>query len=153
MPTTEAEFTLEPADWAGHGPLLYAVRHAVFVQEQGVPEELEQDAFDPVCRHVLARDRQGDPIGVGRLSPDGRLGRLAVLRPWRGRGVGAALTRWLVEQARRQGLAEVTLHAQLQALDFYAALGFQAVGEPFIEAGIPHRLMLLPLSPHRESSP
>ncbi len=137
---------LEPADWASQKSALYGVRWAVFVQEQGVPASLELDAFDPLCRHVLVRDRQGAPIGTGRLSPDGRLGRLAVLRPWRGRGIGTALARWLVEQARRQSLPEVVLHAQVQALEFYATLGFQATGEVFPEAGILHRKMTLRLS-------
>lgn len=146
MKTVKAEYALEAATWETHGSELYRIRWLVFVEEQGVPEELEQDEFDAVCWHVLARDSAGQPIATGRLRQDGRLGRLAVLKPWRGRGVGKALVMWLLALARQKGLDTVHLHAQTQASDFYEWLGFRVVGEPFIEAGIPHCKMLLQLN-------
>ncbi len=145
---------LEDATWAGQGPELYQVRRRVFVEEQGVPESLEQDEHDTSCWHVLARDREGHPIGTGRLLQDGHLGRLAVLTTWRGRGVGKALMNRLLELARQQGLQEIVLKAQLQALAFYTKLGFQVAGESFLEAGIPHRSMRLRLvEPAAEEPP
>lgn len=142
MTTTDAPgFTLETADWSAHGPVLYAIRRAVFVEEQQVPESLEQDEHDAHCLHILARDRNGRPIATGRLLADGHLGRVAVLRDWRGRGVGRAIVARLVELARERGLPRVELHAQTHALAFYEALGFRAEGGEFLEAGIPHRLM------------
>ncbi|MDQ2695459.1 MAG: GNAT family N-acetyltransferase [Pseudomonadota bacterium] len=123
------------------------MRREVFIEEQGVPEALEQDAHDAGCWHALARDHQGHAIGTGRLLADGHIGRLAVRRPWRGRGVGRTIMQRLVELARRQGFAEVELNAQTHALAFYEGLGFRAEGEVFMEAGIPHRRMRRRLQP------
>jgi predicted GNAT family N-acyltransferase len=145
MRTTEPAFTVHGTDWASHAVELYAVRRRVFVEEQGVPEALEQDEFDPLCWHVLARDEQHRPIGTGRLLPDGQVGRLAVLKPWRGRGVGRALMGYLLALARQHGFTVLELHAQVQAQAFYAGFGFAATGEVFMEAGLPHRIMRLTL--------
>ena len=117
---------------------LRAVREAVFIQEQGVPPELEIDDLDPRCRHVLARDASGAPVGTARLSPEGRIGRMAVLRPWRAYGVGSALLHALLRIAREDGLERVNLHAQETAIGFYRRHGFSPVGERFVEAGIGH---------------
>jgi predicted GNAT family N-acyltransferase len=119
----------------------------VFVLEQRVPADLERDPLDPDCRHVLARDATGRPIGTGRLTPDGRIGRMAVLRERRGQGVGAALLEALLEVARARGLPEVHLHAQQHARGFYARHGFEVEGSPFEEAGIPHIGMRMKLVP------
>jgi predicted GNAT family N-acyltransferase len=145
MKTIEPAFTVIVTEWQIHAAALYAVRRQVFVQEQNVPEALEQDALDPVSQHVLALDHLNRPIGTGRLLPDGHIGRLAVLRPWRGHGVGKALMQRLLTLAAQQRLTVIELHAQVQALDFYAGLGFQVEGEEFMEAGIPHRTMRLTL--------
>ena len=110
---------------------LRAVRDAVFVQEQGVPVEIERDALDPLCVHVIARDDQGQPIGTGRLTPDHRIGRMAVLPDWRGQGVGDALLQALLAQARQLGWPAVSLHAQVPAIVFYARQGFLPYGERF----------------------
>lgn len=128
-------------DYSANLDALRAVRDPVFVQEQGVPVGIERDALDALCHHVLARDADGRPIGTGRLAPDGRIGRMAVLREWRGRGVGAAMLRLLVSRAAADGLREVHLHAQVDAEPFYAAEGFLPVGERFEEAGIQHQAM------------
>ncbi|WP_342315292.1 GNAT family N-acetyltransferase [Lysobacter sp. FW306-1B-D06B] len=124
---------------------LRAVRDIVFVQEQGVPVELERDALDPLCRHVLARDLQGRPIGTGRLTPDRRIGRMAVLPHWRNRRVGEALLKALLVEARSLGWPEVSLHAQVPAMAFYARQGFLPYGERFVEAGLDHQSMRLAL--------
>ncbi len=134
-------FRLRQADWERDRDALRSVRLAVFVQEQGVPEELEWDEFDASSEHVLAEDTAGHPIGTGRLLPDGHIGRMAVLAGWRGKGVGDAMLTWLVEQARRRDMRELLLHAQTHAAPFYARHRFVRIGEPFIEAGIPHCLM------------
>jgi len=141
----ENDFIVEPASWQADREELCAVREQVFVIEQRVPREDEVDASDPPARHVLARDAQGRAIGAGRLTPARTIGRVAVLAEWRGRGVGAALVRVLLEQARALGYAEVELHAQTHAIAFYQRLGFDAVGEPFEECGIPHRTMQIRL--------
>jgi len=138
---TEA-FHVEPVGYAQAHPALHAVRDAVFVREQQVPIELEHDALDPDCHHVLARDTSGNPVGTGRLTPDRRIGRMAVLPAWRGRGVGDALLQALFEQARTLGWRQLSLHAQVSAIGFYARHGFLPVGERFVEAGIDHQTMV-----------
>jgi predicted GNAT family N-acyltransferase len=131
-------FSLAMVEWRLHAQALRAIRTQVFVVEQNVPAELERDGLDPECAHVLARSSSSEPIGTGRLMPGGRIGRMAVLAAWRGRGVGAAMLEALMAEARRQGLRETFLHAQSHAKDFYARHGYVAVGEEYLEAGIPH---------------
>lgn len=132
----------------------FAVRKEVFVGEQGVPEDLEYDAYDAVAVHVLAVREDGEPIGAGRLlygeaaagktggdMTVGSLGRLAVTQAARGLGVGVALVRAVEDAARARGLAAVELHAQTHALGFYERLGYVAYGPEYPEAGMPHRAM------------
>ena len=149
-------FHVEAADWTREAQRadLLALRHEVFVQEQGVPEALERDDLDAYCHHVLARDDDGQPIGCGRLTPQHKIGRMAVRQAWRGQGVGAAMLRELVEKARALGWPEVSLGAQLPAIGFYERQGFSAHGEVFDDAGIAHRAMQLSLStPKRPDRP
>ena len=148
MESTGAAFRVRTATWAEDFAALRAVRETVFVAEQDVPVELEWDGLDPGCRHLLAEDAHGRPIGCARLLPDGHIGRMAVLAPWRGRGVGRALLRAMLAQAAASGFAMVRLNAQVQALGFYAREGFQACGDVFDDAGIAHRAMQLALQDH-----
>jgi len=134
-------FTVRLVDWADAGEGLHSVRRAVFITEQSIPEEMEWDEFDAVSRHAIAEDAAGAAIGCGRLLPDGHIGRLAVLSTWRGRGVGAALLRHLVDLARARGHVRAILNAQTQAMPFYARHGFVAEGDEYLEAAIPHRTM------------
>jgi len=143
---TASGFHVDVVDYPAQHEALHRVRSAVFVDEQQVPAELEIDALDPLSVHALARDAGGSPIGAGRLTPDGRIGRMAVLAAWRGKGVGEALLRALVDQARARGWREVALHAQLPARVFYTRQGFLPDGEVFEEAGIAHQHMRLALS-------
>jgi predicted GNAT family N-acyltransferase len=121
------------------------VRDAVFGDEQKVPRELDWDGKDPACVQVLATAGDGDVIGTGRLQPDGRIGRLAVLKPWRGHGAGVSMLRALIAEARKRGLTEVYLHAQVQAVPFYRRNGFKEAGTEFVEAGIRHINMTMRL--------
>ena len=132
---------VEVRGWDEAEACVMPVRTEVFVVEQGVPEEIERDALDAVCRHAIARDAGGRVIATGRLLPDGHIGRMAVLRAARGAGVGGAVLQALIAEAARRGLREVALNAQTHALAFYLRHGFEAVGEVFMEAGIPHRAM------------
>lgn len=140
---TTPGFTVQPIGYEDGLPALRQVRETVFVQEQGVPLALEWDELDPLCHHVIARDDGGHPIGTGRLTPRHTIGRMAVLADWRGRGVGDALLRALVAQARGLGWRELSLHAQVAAIGFYARHGFLPFGERFMEAGIAHQSMRL----------
>lgn len=122
---------------------LRGVRDEVFVGEQGVPISLEHDALDALCTHVLARLLDGSPVGTARLTPDRHIGRMAVRAAWRGRGIGDALLRALLDEARKRGWPEVRLNSQAGAVGFYARHGFQPEGERFMEAGIEHQSMTL----------
>ena len=137
------EFHVEPIPYDTGLAELRAVREPVFVAEQGVPLELEWDELDPACHHVIARDADGHPIGTGRLTPEHRIGRMAVLPAWRGKGVGDALLRALLDEARKLGWREVSLHAQVSAINFYARHGFLPYGPRYEEAGIEHQSMRL----------
>jgi len=122
-------------------PELRAVRETVFVEEQKVPIEDEWDALDPECVHVIARALDGRAIGTGRLTPEHKIGRMAVLPEWRGKGVGDAMLLALVEEAQERGWREVALNAQVSAIDVYVRHGFRPEGERFWEAGIEHQAM------------
>lgn len=139
------DVSTESGDWDSLRGEAVLVRFAVFVMEQSVPEELELDMLDPLARHWLVRDGDGEAIATARLTPDGRIGRMAVLADWRGRGIGTSLLQAMIAHARSEGMAELTLHAQVTAIPFYQRLGFEAEGPEFDDAGIPHRAMRLPL--------
>lgn len=134
------KFQVRTASWYEDRALLRDLRHRVFVVEQGVPEELEWDDADVDCTHVLALDEHKQPIGTGRLLPDGQIGRMAVVPEWRRRGVGSAILEFLLDRARERGLA-VYLNAQTHAIGFYSQHGLVAQGGEFMDAGIPHRRM------------
>jgi predicted GNAT family N-acyltransferase len=139
-------FIVRPVNWLATRDKLAAVRRAVFVIEQNVPEELEWDQDDERAYHVLATAAEdGAPIGTGRLKLDCHIGRMAVVQQWRRRGVGSAILRTLVELAAKEGCAMVRLHAQTHAMSFYEVHGFTAYGPQFDEAGIAHRKMELSL--------
>lgn len=126
--------------WDANRPMLQAVRRRVFIVEQQVPEAEEWDDDDPVSLHVLAT-RNREPVGTGRLTPAGKIGRMAVLSEVRGQGVGGRILRRLIQEASHRGLSEVELNAQVHAMPFYRKFGFEAEGGVFMEAGIPHRRM------------
>jgi len=138
-------YFVRTGDWGGMGDRARQLRQEVFVIEQGVPQEIEWDEFDARSQHALAMDAEGNVIGTGRLLPDGHIGRMAVLSEWRGHGVGAALLRQLIEDARASGFNRLELNAQTHAVPFYARFGFTPAGLEFLEAGIPHITMNLSL--------
>jgi predicted GNAT family N-acyltransferase len=117
------------------------IRFEVFVDEQQVPAEIELDEMDAVCIHAVAYDEQGAPLATGRLLPDGHIGRMAVRRSGRGKGVGGAVLQALMSAARSRGDSAVVLNAQTHAEPFYAAHGFAREGDEFMEAGIAHITM------------
>jgi len=127
-------------DWQAAQAEAKPIRFEVFVDEQRVPAEIELDEHDEQCVHAIAY-AAGRAVGTGRLLPDGHIGRMAVLKSWRGRGAGRALLRALVDAARRRGDRAVLLSAQVHALGFYRAEGFEPEGPVYEEAGIPHQAM------------
>lgn len=128
-----------PADWEA----AKAIRFEVFVDEQGVPAEIELDELDETARHWLVWD--GDtPVATARAVAKDfgwKIGRVAVRRPWRGQGLGLLVMRAIEDAAREAGAAELRLESQVHAMPFYARLGYAAEGPEYLDAGIPHRLM------------
>src|SRR3954463_10199182 len=119
--------TVRRVTWNAARDALSAVRTRVFVHEQQVPLELEWDGIDGACMHVIAETADGAAIGTGRLLPDGHIGRMAVLAPWRGRGVGRMLLAELMAAAAERGDTVVELSAQTHAIGFYRRNGFEIV--------------------------
>ena len=142
MPTHTDDLRLYATEWLRDGDTLSALRRRVFVEEQGVSLAEEWDGEDETATHFLA-ELAGTPVATGRLLPSGKIGRLAVLEPNRGVGIGGQLLDFIIEYARQLGHRELVLHAQTHALAFYRRYGFQATGPEFMEAGIPHRRMVL----------
>jgi predicted GNAT family N-acyltransferase len=117
------------------------------VREQGVPENIEMDHDDKHATHFLAFDA-GKAVGTARVVMryrNAKVGRMAVLKSHRGRGVGTKLLKRAIAAARRAGANKIYLHAQVAVIGFYQAMGFGCTGPVFQEAGIPHRKMILKL--------
>ncbi|HEU4577946.1 MAG TPA: GNAT family N-acetyltransferase [Polyangiaceae bacterium] len=147
LPCAGMELRVGPAESESERALGRGIRHAVFVEEQGVPVELEIDGLDDQCRHFLAHLRldgggeQAVATARARVTDRGwKIERVAVLREQRGRSVGAALVRHMLGAAPRDRV--VYIHAQQSAIGFWQRVGFAVEGPEFFEAGIPHRLML-----------
>lgn len=136
-------FSVRRVAWEDSSAELRAVRMAVFVEEQHVPIELEWDGLDESAIHVLAVAADGHAIGTARLLPDHHIGRMAVLERWRRHGVGTALLQELLKVAAQRGDSWVELSAQTHAIGFYRRLGFAAMDDEYLEAGISHRKMRL----------
>ena len=131
------ELKVAIVNWPEARGELSAIRRTVFIEEQQVPEELEWDGEDEHALHVLVSE-QMQPVGCGRLLPNGHIGRMAVLLPYRKRGVGRLILKTLLMQAERLRKGRVFLNAQTRAAGFYAKYGFHQVGGEFPDANIPH---------------
>jgi predicted GNAT family N-acyltransferase len=124
-----------------------ALRHEVFVREQGVPLELELDGRDDEATHIVAL-RDGEIVGTCRLLREGAtvlLGRLVVARAGRRRGVAAQMLAEAERWARGRGARRIVLSAQTYAAGLYLAAGYEVRGTPYLEAGIEHVEMELEL--------
>jgi predicted GNAT family N-acyltransferase len=121
-----------------------AIRLRVFVKEQGVPEGIELDRDDQRAMHFLAF-LSARAVGTTRLvrhRQGAKIGRMAVLKSYRRRGVGKRLLQRAITEARKLGAAKIYLHAQVPVIGFYEKLHFRCIGPVFEEAGIPHRKMI-----------
>jgi predicted GNAT family N-acyltransferase len=116
------------------------IRFTVFCEEQGVPREIELDEHDGPSVHAIAYEGT-QAVGTARLLPDGHIGRMAVLKDWRGKGIGGLMLQKLVECAKARGDREIVLSAQVHAVPFYRANGFVEEGGEYLEAGIGHQEM------------
>ena len=121
----------------------HEVRRAVFIEEQGVPENEEHDGTDAACIHLVAYENDA-PVCTGRImitQEDFVIGRVATLKSHRGRGIAKGVMQALIDACVVMGGERQILHAQLSARGFYEKLGFTAYGDVFDDAGIPHIAM------------
>lgn len=126
----------------------FQIRRIVFVQEQYVPLELEIDHFDDIAIHFIGYEKER-PIAASRLrfiDNIGKLERICVLKPYRGRSFGKQVIKTMEEKARDEGCSKVKLNAQTHATEFYEKMGYQIISEEFLDAGIPHVTMTKNLS-------
>jgi predicted GNAT family N-acyltransferase len=119
----------------------FGIRKQVFITEQNIPPDLEYDEDDRTALHMLVKNR-GKAIGTARVlflsNKQAKLERLAVLKSFRGRGIGSEIISFLEKELKNQGVEKVILHAQCRAIAFYKSCGYQKMGTPFWEVGIKH---------------
>ena len=113
------------------------IRTQVFVKEQGIDLEIDFDGLDEVATHVLV-SIDAEYVGTGRILSDGHIGRIAVLKPFRGKGVGAKVVESLIGEAEEKNYKRVYLGSQMHAIGFYKNLGFNTCGTIFMDAGLEH---------------
>jgi predicted GNAT family N-acyltransferase len=128
------------AVWQEDKTALEHIRRIVFIEEQAVPEELEWDELDQTATHFIAYV-DDVPVATARLTADGQIGRMAVLKAHRNKTIGQQLLSFILDTAVEQHFSSVFLHAQVHVIDFYKKLGFTEKGEIFMDANIPHREM------------
>ena len=131
------------SDWDTNREMFIKIRREVFIVEQNAPEQIELDEMDSLCTHALVFDARGGPVGTGRLAPDGKIGRMAVMKSYRKTGIGTAIMKKLLEADRDKGIKNFYLNSQTEAIGFYEKFGFAADGSIFQEAGIDHVRMIL----------
>lgn len=123
-----------------YGPRIKNVRNTVFTDEQHIDPDLDFDGQDRDAVHVLILCN-GKYVGTGRMLKDGHIGRLAVLKEYRGQGLGAKMVLSLVKEAENRGVKRIYLGAQKHAVGFYKKLGFSVYGDPYTEVNIEHIYM------------
>ena len=140
------EITLLLVKWQSQQSELKALREQVFVIEQHVPADLEWDGLDEAATHLLAVNAANQAVACARILPDGTIGRMAVLKQWRGLGIGRAVLNRAITFCKTQGLSSVHLSAQKHALGFYAEAGFVVTSSEYMDAGIAHYDMKFDIS-------
>jgi len=143
--TTQQPYTCRLTSWQQDKDMLRFVRHAVFVDEQQIPADLEWDERDQDAAHVIAISESDQAIATGRLLAGGHIGRMAVVPGWRGKGVGRSILNLLLAAAHRRGDRIIKLSSQQTACGFYLKQGFIQTGDPYQEAGRQHVAMHLQL--------
>lgn len=126
----------------------FAIRDAVFTQEQGYAAEIDIDDYDDIAHHVIVYQHD-QAIATARLIPlenIGKIGRVAVLKSHRGQGIGLLIMQALMTQAKQLPITSLILSSQVHAIAFYEKLGFVAEGEIYLEDGEPHIHMMKKLA-------
>lgn len=140
-----SEVNIRHVNWHEAENLLREARMQVFIEEQHVPVDLEWDGLDESASHLLAMF-EDHPIACARIVDYKIISRMAVLKHWRGMGLGTALLQEAIKLCKRQDSKAISLSAQTHAIDFYSRAGFKVVSGEYMDANIPHVDMLLALA-------
>lgn len=123
------------------------IRELVFISEQNIPEQDEWDDQDAISQHFVVYD-QNQPIATARLLVNNSVGRVAVLKAYRGQGIGRLIMLEIIAYAQAQKRPNLQLSSQVHAISFYEKLGFSIQGDEYDECGIPHIEMVMPIGLH-----
>ncbi len=132
------QYHIKPVSWATHEMQLRQIREQVFIVEQCVPADIEWDTYDADAMHLLVENNQQQVIGCARILKTGYIGRMGLLKEWRGVGIGLALLTQAIEICKQNKTNKVSLSAQTHVIKFYEKAGFVVVSEPYIDANIWH---------------
>jgi len=138
MITPIQKLKINHVQWFEYEKALRTIRTKVFIEEQQVPIALEWDSQDTSAQHLLVLTSTNEPIACARLLNNGSIGRMAVLKEWRGLGIGTKLLNKAIALHRQQGISVITLSAQVHAIPFYQKAGFEVINTPYLDAGISH---------------
>ena len=145
-----ADFQIQRVNWQSHGPVCAGLRKQVFFTEAHYHYYTALDGLDETAHHVLALSAGGDPIGCGRITTDWQISRIAVLKPWRERGIGTALLDELIAIARDDNATEVSSAVPLFSLHYYRGQQFEEVGAVFRDAEVSCQRLRLVLANRRQ---
>jgi predicted GNAT family N-acyltransferase len=142
MNTSRAKaFTFESAAWLDCQNEILAVRHKVFMIEQHFEKNVLHDTQDKSCSHLVVRNPDGMVIACGRITNKGRIGRIAVLLPYRGAGIGSKLLEYLEQIGRKNDIRQLSLNAEVDNRQFYSHKNFSAAGPVYMKQGVPHQML------------
>lgn len=140
-----ANIQITKVAWKEAHSHLRSIRTPVFIEEQHVEPDFEWDELDEAAVHLLALiDNQA--IGCLRIIDYKKIGRMAVLKPWRGLGIGSALLTQAIEICRQHSSQSIFLSAQTHAIVFYIKAGFKAISQEYTDVNIAHVDMQLILN-------
>jgi len=134
-------FKFKQTNWQEDRDEILTIRHRVFMIEQHFSENILSDVLDPDCFHIIVRNSEGTVVGSGRLTQQGRLGRIAVLLPYRGVGIGSKILSELVQIGKSNKLQNISLSAELDNQHFYDSQKFAANGPVYMKQGVPHQIL------------
>lgn len=139
-------YHVDRVNWYQTQKQLKKIRERVFVYEFHMPMEVEFDGLDSHSEHVIISDEQHEPVGTGRLCPDGLISRIALLQAHRNRSAYSSLLNYLVHLAKEKGLHDIYVNCVLQEVPSFVENGFLKQGCVFMEAGIPRQKLKCPIS-------
>lgn len=134
-------FKFKQVTWQFASPEILKIRQKVFVIEQRFDKEVICDQYDNDCYHILVRDKSDKAVGCGRLIPDGRISKIAVLIGFRGKGLGTNILTHLISIAKKKNIPNLTLNAETELVHFYDQQKFHIDGPVYMKQGIPFRRM------------